>query len=139
MSITEIREALKKEIVVIGTKDTIKNIKIGKLEKIFLSSNCPKSIKADILSYSKLSKIPVTTLKKSVSRSLVGRLIASVNLATATPEGVYLSSGSRVSLPIKKVLLYIIKKVRRHASLEQRPLRLRQLVQACLLFGQSLR
>ena len=65
MSITEIREALKKEIVVIGTKDTIKNLKKGKLEKIFLSSNCPKSIKADIISYSKLSKIPVTTLKKS--------------------------------------------------------------------------
>ena len=52
---TEIKKMLKSGNVVIGTERTIKNLKLGKVQKVFVSSNCPASVENDISYYAKLS------------------------------------------------------------------------------------
>ena len=61
--IQELRKLLDEGKIVIGTKRTIKQLKLGKLEKVFLSLNCPAKTKEDVRSYSKLSKTTVSQLK----------------------------------------------------------------------------
>jgi len=63
-SIAEIKKALKAKKAVIGTGQTIKQLKLGKLEKVFLTSNTPKEVKETIKYYSKLSKAKVIQLKQ---------------------------------------------------------------------------
>ena len=62
-TITEIKKLLKDKNLVIGTERTIKNLKSGKISKIFISSNCPSIVKADIEYYSKLTNAAVVKLK----------------------------------------------------------------------------
>lgn len=63
-SIDEIKKAIKEKKAIIGTDETIKNLKIGKVEQVFLTSNCPEDVKEDIMYYSKLSKAKVVMLKQ---------------------------------------------------------------------------
>ena len=63
-SISEIKKALKEEKAIIGTERTLKNLKLGKVSKVFLTSNCPASVKEDIKYYSKLAKVEVVQLKQ---------------------------------------------------------------------------
>jgi ribosomal protein L30E len=44
----EIRKRIEKGTVTIGTKTTLNNLKVGKLEKIFVTKNCPKHVKEEI-------------------------------------------------------------------------------------------
>ena len=62
--ISEIKKALKNKKVIIGTERTLKNLKLGKISKIFLTSNCSEDIKKDIKYYSKLAKVEVVQLKQ---------------------------------------------------------------------------
>lgn len=81
--ITEIKKLLKMDKVIIGTEKTIKNLKLGKLSKIFLSENCPEDVKGDISRYAGLVDVKVTKLnlpndelgvlcKKPFSTSVLG-------------------------------------------------------------------
>ena len=63
-SITEIKKALKEGKAIIGTEKTLKNLKLGKVSKVFLTSNCPSSVKKDVKYYSKLAKAEVVQLKQ---------------------------------------------------------------------------
>ena len=63
-SINEIRKIIKDEKAVVGTKEVIKNLKLGKLKKVYLSSNCPSDVKDDILHYADISKAEVVQLKQ---------------------------------------------------------------------------
>ena len=65
MSTAELKKALKEKKLIFGSEKTLKNLKTGKLTKIFLANNCPKKIKQDILHYSKLSKVDIVELKRS--------------------------------------------------------------------------
>ena len=53
--ISEIKKNLDTKNIVIGTDRTIKLLKQGKLEKIFVTTNCPKKVKEDIEQYSKIA------------------------------------------------------------------------------------
>ena len=55
----EIKNAIKKNKLIIGTENTLKSLKLGKLVKIFLSKNCPANIVNDIKHYAKLSATEV--------------------------------------------------------------------------------
>jgi large subunit ribosomal protein L30e len=55
----EIREALKSNNIIIGSKRTIKNLKLGKVKKVIIANNCPEKIRKDIEYYAKLSGIEV--------------------------------------------------------------------------------
>lgn len=61
--IVEIRKLVKGKEIIIGTDRTLKNLKLGKIKKVFLSSNCSEKMIKDIEHYSKLCKASVVTLK----------------------------------------------------------------------------
>jgi len=53
----ELRNAIKENNVIIGTKQTIKNLKLKKVKSVFIANNCPENVKKDIEYYSKLTGI----------------------------------------------------------------------------------
>ncbi len=61
-AISEISKQLKSNKLVFGTKNTVKKLKMGKLARIYLSSNCPKEVLGDLTHYSNLSKTEVVQL-----------------------------------------------------------------------------
>ena len=61
--IKEIREALKKDIVIIGKERTLKALKLGKLSKVYLASNCPKELRDDLIHYGKLANVELVDLE----------------------------------------------------------------------------
>lgn len=64
-AVAEIKKLLKSPLLIIGTKDTIDNLKQGAVGKVFMSSNCPETVKKDIGYYSKLAKAEVVELKQA--------------------------------------------------------------------------
>ena len=65
MSAEEIKKGIESGKVVMGLKETIKNMKLGKISKVFLSNNCPESAKKDIETYSKMSEATFEVLDRS--------------------------------------------------------------------------
>jgi len=53
------------EKLVIGSRRTIKYIKLAKVQKVFLSRNVPDDVKSDIEYYAKLSNVEVIRLDLS--------------------------------------------------------------------------
>ncbi|MFH1229363.1 MAG: 50S ribosomal protein L30e [Candidatus Aenigmatarchaeota archaeon] len=53
----ELRNAIKEKSIVIGNKQTIKNLKTKSVKSVFIASNCPQNMKKDIEYYSKISGI----------------------------------------------------------------------------------
>ncbi len=53
---TEIKKLIKAKALVIGTGRTIKNLKLGKVEKVIISSNCSENVVKDLNYYAGLSK-----------------------------------------------------------------------------------
>ncbi len=83
--VLELRKLISDKKLLVGTKSTIKALKLGKIEEVFLSQNCPAKTREDINHYSELSKAKVTQLeypndelgilcKKSYSISVLGLL-----------------------------------------------------------------
>lgn len=62
MSIKKLREVLSKGKVTFGAKETIKNIKNGKVKTVFLASNCPSETKEDLNQYKKYNKTEIIQL-----------------------------------------------------------------------------
>ena len=84
-TIAEIKKHISDKKLVLGTKQVIKNAKLGKLEKIFVTSNCPENVKNDVNYYSEISGCKIEKLnipndelgvicKKQFSVSLAGLL-----------------------------------------------------------------
>lgn len=63
--IQKIEKLLKAKQLIIGSERTIKNLKLGKIETIYLAKNCPNNIKADIKYYSGLSSVNVVELEQN--------------------------------------------------------------------------
>ena len=61
---TDIKKDLKTRKIIVGTKIVMKNLKLNKLEKIYVASNCNESSKKELEYYSKLLKIQVIKLKQ---------------------------------------------------------------------------
>ena len=56
ISSTDIRKLIKSKNLVIGTERTIKNLKLGKVDTIIISSNCPENVFKNVKYYAGLSK-----------------------------------------------------------------------------------
>ncbi len=61
-SINEIKKGIKENRAVIGTELTLKSLKLGKLKKVYMTSNCPAKVKGDIEHYSRLAKTETESL-----------------------------------------------------------------------------
>ena len=53
---TGIKKLIKTKNFVIGTERTIKNLKLGKVEKVIISSNCSEKVLNDLNYYASLNK-----------------------------------------------------------------------------------
>lgn len=63
MSLEKLKKALKEEQkLIFGSKETLKNIKLGRVKIVFLANNCPEEVRDSIIYYSKISKIEVIEL-----------------------------------------------------------------------------
>ena len=60
--IAEIKKLLATKRMIFGTDRTVKELKQGNIEKVFLSSNCKKTAKEDISHYGGLSKAAIIQL-----------------------------------------------------------------------------
>jgi len=60
--IEEVKKGINADKAVIGTIETIKNLKKGNIVKVFLSANVPEEVKQDLEYYSKLIKADVVEL-----------------------------------------------------------------------------
>ncbi len=65
MSVKEIKESLKTAHLVIGKEQLIKELKKGKIKKVFLSSNCPQTLKKSLEKYAQLAEAEVSGLKET--------------------------------------------------------------------------
>lgn len=65
MSLAELKEALKKEKLIFGASQTIRNLKNKKIKTVFLAKNCSDEIKKSIEYYAELAKVKVINLDKS--------------------------------------------------------------------------
>jgi large subunit ribosomal protein L30e len=54
---TELKKVLKGENVIIGTERTMKELKRGNVERVFVSSNCPALVEGDIDYYTRLGSV----------------------------------------------------------------------------------
>ncbi len=64
VQIAELKKFLKLGKLTLGTEKTLKILRLGNAEKIFLSSNCPEIVRKDIEYYAKLAKVPLVQLKQ---------------------------------------------------------------------------
>ena len=55
MTSTEIRKLVKAGNFIIGTGRTLKSLKLGKIDKVIISSNCPDRVSKSISHYAALS------------------------------------------------------------------------------------
>jgi len=55
--IEDLRSALKENKVILGSKRTIKHLKIGKVKMIVIANNCPENVKKDLEHYIKLTGV----------------------------------------------------------------------------------
>jgi|TARA_Y100000310_G_scaffold339954_1_gene434262 ribosomal protein L30E len=62
MSVVELRKVLSSKNVVFGTNQTIKNIKCGKVKRVFLASNCPAATKKTFEEYKKVNDFEIIQL-----------------------------------------------------------------------------
>ncbi len=60
--IDEIKEIMKTDKAVLGTNETVKALRTGKIAKVFLTSNCPAEVKKDVEYYAGLSSAEVVEL-----------------------------------------------------------------------------
>lgn len=57
--ISEIKDALKQNKLVMGADETLKGLRTGKFAKIYLAANCPDELKTDIEHHASLSEVEV--------------------------------------------------------------------------------
>ena len=64
MSLIELRTALKEKNLIFGSKETLKNLKLGKVKAILLASNTTKATRETIQHYSKFANVKIIELKQ---------------------------------------------------------------------------
>ncbi|MFH1316446.1 MAG: ribosomal L7Ae/L30e/S12e/Gadd45 family protein [Candidatus Woesearchaeota archaeon] len=83
--IDEIKKNLETGKLVIGTNNTLNNIKLGNIQKVFITKNCSDDVRKDLDNYNKVEKIEIIQLdiandelgsicKKPFSISVIGLL-----------------------------------------------------------------
>ncbi len=55
----EIKGALKGNRLIVGSREVLKNLRRGKVEAVFITSNCPKHLESRARYYSRLSEVKI--------------------------------------------------------------------------------
>jgi len=59
MLLEDLKNALNEKNIVIGSKQTIKHLRLGNVKVIILATNCPEKIRNDIIHYAKESGLKI--------------------------------------------------------------------------------
>jgi len=59
MLLDQLKNALKEKNVIIGSRRTLKYLKLGNVKLVVIANNCPETIRKDINHYAKMSKLKV--------------------------------------------------------------------------------
>ena len=62
-NIEDIKNILKEGNVIIGAEETIKSLRAGKINKIYLTLNCSEIIKEEIKNFSSINNVKIVQLK----------------------------------------------------------------------------
>ena len=84
-SLAEFKKLLKSKPIVIGTERTLKNLKLGRVQKVLISANCPAGVEKNVNYYAGLGEAELHKLdypndelgvicKKPFSISVLGLL-----------------------------------------------------------------
>jgi large subunit ribosomal protein L30e len=65
MSTKKLREALKEKNVIFGSEETIKQLKLGKVKKVFVSRNCKEDVKERIRHYCEVGNVELVEMKEA--------------------------------------------------------------------------
>jgi len=60
-----LKEAIESKKIIIGKERTLKLLRKGSLQHVYIASNCPKNVKGDVSHYSNLFNIPISQLKEN--------------------------------------------------------------------------
>ena len=60
----DLKKALKENKVVFGKERTLKLMKLGKVNQVYIASNCAEDVRAKIEYYAKLGNIEIKVLKE---------------------------------------------------------------------------
>ncbi|MBN1175618.1 ribosomal L7Ae/L30e/S12e/Gadd45 family protein [Candidatus Woesearchaeota archaeon] len=60
--IMDIKDALKANKLIVGTKRTVKALRKDELAQVFLASNCPEVLEEDVTHFSSFDSVPVEKL-----------------------------------------------------------------------------
>ena len=63
--VAEIKKAMNSKTLVIGTDETMKLLKQGKLAKVFVTSNCSAAVADDVAYYGSMSQTPYEPIKET--------------------------------------------------------------------------
>ncbi len=63
MSLEELKKAIKEKKLTFGTNQTMRKLRLGKLNTVFLASNCSSKVRDDIKHYAKLADAKVIELE----------------------------------------------------------------------------
>ena len=58
----EIKKMVKSGSLIMGTEKSVKSLRLGKVEKVLLSSNCPASVEKDLSYYAQMNGTEVHKL-----------------------------------------------------------------------------
>ena len=61
--LAEVRKLMKGNKMIVGSERTLKNLKLGKIGRVYISSNCAEKTKGAIEHYSRLGKASVISLR----------------------------------------------------------------------------
>ena len=65
MTTEELKNAINNKNVIIGTKETLKYLKMKSIKLVVLADNCPDNIKKDIEHYAKMGDVKIEVFEGS--------------------------------------------------------------------------
>ena len=72
MSIERLRKAIKDKNLVLGERETLRNVKLGKTAVVFVSADCKSELKESLREYSAHGKVEIVDL--DISAAEVGTI-----------------------------------------------------------------
>ena len=63
--VSEFKKFFETKKLIIGTDETLKSLRSGRLVKVFIASNCDVSLKSDLLQLCKIGNVELVDLKMS--------------------------------------------------------------------------
>ena len=64
MSVAKLREALKNKNLIFGARQTLRNLKLGKVKIVIMAKDCQESTRKAVLYYSSLKKIDIVPMEQ---------------------------------------------------------------------------